>query len=191
VLMPLAYRMGDFAGLLGWRPPVRSNARREMTRGAVGDPAPWTAMTGIHPKPLALALAASPPTVQERWFANLYLLKPVIFITLAGFWLTTAFVSLGPGYRIGLEIMHKTPAAALAEVSVIAGGLADLVIGLAIAWRRSTRAGLLAALALSFTYLVIGSALQPELWLEPLGPMTKIFPIAALHLVALAILEDR
>lgn len=190
-LMPLVYRLGDFAGLLGWRPPVRTNARREMVRGAVGDPAPWTAMTGIGPKPLSAALAAEPASVQERWFANLYLLKPVIFVIFAGFWLATAFVSLGPGYGLGLEIMRRSPAEPLAEVSVIAGGLADLAIGLAIAWRRTARAGLLAALALSLGYLVIGSALRPDLWLEPLGPMTKIFPIAALNLVALAILEDR
>jgi uncharacterized protein YbjT (DUF2867 family) len=190
-LMPLLYRLGDLAGLLGWRPPVRSNARREMVRGAVGDPAPWTAMTGLRPRPLAEALAADPASVQERWFANLYLLKPVVFVTFAGFWLATAFVSLGPGYGLGLEIMRKTPAAPLAEVSVIAGGIADLAIGAAIAWRRTARAGLLAALALSIGYLVIGSALQPDLWLEPLGPMTKIFPIAVLNLVALGILEDR
>jgi uncharacterized protein YbjT (DUF2867 family) len=190
-LMPLLYRLGDLAGLLGWRPPVRTNAQREMVRGAVGDPGPWSAITGIQPKPLAAALAADPASVQERWFANLYLLKPVVFVTFAAFWLVTAFISLGPGYGIGLEIMRKTPAGPLAEVSVIAGGLADLAIGPAVAWRRSTRAGLLAALALSLGYLVIGSALQPELWLEPLGPMTKIFPIAALNLVALAILEDR
>ena len=34
------YRLGDFAGWLGWRPPLRSTARREITRGAVGDPRP-------------------------------------------------------------------------------------------------------------------------------------------------------
>ncbi|MFN3522618.1 MAG: SDR family oxidoreductase [Phenylobacterium sp.] len=190
-LTPLIYRLGDFAGLLGWRPPVRTNARREMTRGAVGDPGPWTAMTGIRPRSLTAALAAEPASVQERWFANLYLLKPVIFVTFAGFWLATAFVSLGPGYGLGLEIMRKSPAAPLAEAGVIAGGLADLAIGMAIAFRRTTRGGLLAALALSLGYLLIGSALRPDLWLEPLGPMTKIFPIAALNLVALAILEDR
>lgn len=189
--MPLVYRLGDFAGLLGWRPPVRSTARREMVRGAVGDPGPWTAMTGIGPKPLSAALAAEPASVQERWFAKLYLLKPVIFVIFAGFWLATAFVSLGPGYGLGLEIMRRSPAAPLAEASVVAGGLADLAIGLAIACRRTARAGLLAALSLSLGYLLVGSALRPDLWLEPLGPMTKIFPIAALNLVALAILEDR
>jgi uncharacterized protein YbjT (DUF2867 family) len=190
-LMPLIYRLGDLAGLLGWRPPVRTNARREMVRGAVGDPGPWMAATGIRPKTLAAALAADPASVQERWFANLYLLKAVVFVTFAGFWLATAFISLGPGHALGLEIMRATPGAPVAEVSVLAGGLADLAVGLAIAWRRTARVGLLSALALSLGYLVIGSFLQPQLWLEPLGPMTKIFPIAALNLVALAILEDR
>src|SRR5690606_3346361 len=41
----LLYSAGDFAGLLGWRPPVRSTARKEIVRGAVGDPAQWTERT--------------------------------------------------------------------------------------------------------------------------------------------------
>jgi hypothetical protein len=190
-LMPLAYRLGDLAGLFGWRPPVRTNARREMVRGAVGDPGPWMAMTGMAPKPLAAALAADPASVQERWFAGLYLLKPAIFGVIALFWLATAFISVGPGYGIGIDIMMKTPAAPIAGLSVLAGAFADLVIGTLIAWRRTTRLGLLAAIGLSLAYLVIGSFLAPHLWAEPLGPMTKIFPIIVLHLVALAILEDR
>ena len=31
----------------------------------------------------------------------------------------------------------------------------------------------------------------PRLWIDPLGPMVKIFPIMVLTLVALAILKDR
>jgi uncharacterized protein YbjT (DUF2867 family) len=31
----MAFRLGDFAGLLGWRPPIRSTARRELARGAL------------------------------------------------------------------------------------------------------------------------------------------------------------
>jgi uncharacterized protein YbjT (DUF2867 family) len=190
-LMPLAYRLGDIAGFLGWRPPVRTNARREMARGAVGDNSDWRRITGIEPKTLRAALVAEPASVQERWFANLYLLKAVVFVTFAGFWLATAFVSVGPGWEVGLEIMRKTPAAPIAELTVIAGALVDLAIGLGIAWRRTARPALWAALALSMGYLVIGTFLAPYLWAEPLGPMTKIFPIAALNLVALAMLEDR
>jgi hypothetical protein len=38
---------------------------------------------------------------------------------------------------------------------------------------------------------VLGSILVPRLWIDPLGPMLKIWPVLALNLVALAILEDR
>lgn len=45
-LAALAYRSGDFAGRLGWRPPVRSTARLEVERGAVGDDSNWKRLTG-------------------------------------------------------------------------------------------------------------------------------------------------
>jgi hypothetical protein len=38
---------------------------------------------------------------------------------------------------------------------------------------------------------VAGTAVRPDLWIEPLGPMLKIWPIVALNLVALAMLKDR
>lgn len=41
-----AWRIGDALGWLGWRPPIRSNARREMARGAVGDPSAWIEAQG-------------------------------------------------------------------------------------------------------------------------------------------------
>src|SRR4051812_45909205 len=46
----LLFRLGDFAGWLGWRPPLRSTARYEIRRGAIGDPSRWTELTGITPK---------------------------------------------------------------------------------------------------------------------------------------------
>ena len=72
-----AFRLGDAIGLLGWRPPLRSTARLELMRGGVGDPTPWTRLTGIEPRALRAALAAEPASVQERWFARLYFAKPL------------------------------------------------------------------------------------------------------------------
>src|SRR5262249_17501542 len=74
-LDPLVYKLGDAISLLGWRPPARSTARWELRRGATGDPGPLARATGIEPRDLAAALTAEPPSVQERWFARLYLLK--------------------------------------------------------------------------------------------------------------------
>jgi hypothetical protein len=74
---------------------------------------------------------------------------------------------------------------------VAAGALADICIGIGIACRRTARAALWAGIALSVAYAVLGTLLLPRLWIEPLGPMLKIWPILALHLGALATLEDR
>ncbi|GIK97585.1 MAG: oxidoreductase [Alphaproteobacteria bacterium] len=190
-LANLLYRLGDAAGRLGWRPPVRSTAQAELARGAVGDPAEWTRATGIVPQSLSAALAAEPATVQERWFAALYFLKPVILVVLAVFWMATGLLSIGPGYPIGVELMREGGAGWLSGPSVIAGGLADLLIGIGIAFRKTARPALWAALGLSVFYMIAGSIVLPRLWLEPLGALLKIWPIMALHLVALATLRDR
>jgi len=103
------YRLGDVAGALGWRPPVRSNAAREIARGAVGDPGPWMLVTGIRPRSLAQALAAEVAPVQEKWFARLYLLKAVIFPVLAIFWIGTGIISLNFGLSggTGTDAQHR------------------------------------------------------------------------------------
>jgi len=192
VLAAVGYRLGDFARALGWRSPVGSVARRELARGAVGDPAPWQTIMGHEPTPLAVALAREPASVQERRFARLYFLKPVVFIVLALFWIGTGLISLGPGWERGLEYLRASGAPEeIAVAAAIAGALADIAIGIGIAFRRSARGALLAALAVSVFYMIAGTFVLPQLWLDPLGPMLKIWPIIALHLVALCIVEDR
>jgi uncharacterized protein YbjT (DUF2867 family) len=190
-LFAAAWRAGDLVAWLGWRPPVRSTARRELVRGAIGDGGAWTEVTGIRPQSLADALAAEPASVQERWFARLYLLKPVAIGTFALFWLMTGLVSLGPGYGHAVDVMEMTAAARFAEPAVIGGALLDLAVGAAILWRRTTRPALVAAFLVSLLYLLLGSWLLPSLWADSLGPMMKVWPILALNLLCLAILDER
>ena len=187
----LLYRIGDIAGLFGWRPAMRTTARLEIARGAIGDPSDWEEMTGISPRTVAQALAAEPVSVQERWFAKVYFLKPLVFLTFGLFWIVTGLVSLGPGWNIGMSLMRGAGAGILSGPGVIAGALADIAIGLAILYRPTARWGLYAALALSGFYLVSGTILAPELWRDPLGALLKIFSLMALNLIALAILKER
>ena len=170
---------------------MRSTARREVVRGAVGDPEHWMRLTGISPTSLSAALAAEPASVQERWFAQLYFLKPLVLGVFALFWIMTGIVSLGPGWDIGIALMEEGGAGRLAAPSVVAGAIADMLIGIGIIFRRTARPALYAALAISIFYAIAGTLLLPRLWEEPLGPLLKIWPILALNLVALATLEDR
>jgi hypothetical protein len=186
----LIYWLGDLTALLGWRPPVRSTAQREIARGAVADPA--SGRMPIVPTDIRSALAQEPASVQERWFARTYFIKPVALIVCVLFWCATALVSLGPGWDYGIGLMREGGVeGTAAALTVIAGALADLCIGLAIAYRPTNRLGLYAAIAISFAYAIIGTILVPRLWADPLGPMLKIWPVIVLHLAVLAIREDR
>lgn len=186
------FKLGDAASLLGWRPPVRSNALREMAQGATGDQAAWQMHTGIVPRNVEVELFREPASVQERWFSGLYVLKPLVFGIFGLFWLATGLISFGPGWDIGKAMLREGGLGeTFSDVTIAAGALADIVIGLAILYRPTARYGLLAALAISFAYAIIGTILVPRLWADPLGPMLKIWPIIVLNLVALAILKDR
>jgi hypothetical protein len=185
-----ACMLGDLGGRLGWRPPLRTTTMAELAHGAVGDPAPWMRLTGIAPRSLADALATEPASVQERWFARVYFMKPLALGVLALYWLVTGLVALGPGRLSGVELVRQAGFAG-AGLWAAAGAVADIAIGAAIAVRRTARAALYAALALTGAYLVLATLRLPGLWADPLGPLVKVLPIAVLHLMALAILDDR
>jgi uncharacterized protein YbjT (DUF2867 family) len=191
-LAKLMYNAGDIVRALGWRTPITSTARREMMRGATGDTAPWRDVTGIAPRDIETTLLHEPASVQERWFARMYILKPVIFGVFGLFWVATGLISLGPGYEYGMSLLREGGVPEhVGIMTLVAGALADIVIGLAILYRPTSRYGLYAALLISIVYVIVGTALVPRLWADPLGPMLKIWPVLVLNLVALAIREDR
>jgi uncharacterized protein YbjT (DUF2867 family) len=185
------YRLGDLARALGWRPPLGSTARREMQHGATGDPARWQAETGIQPMGLKEALARKPAGVQERWFATLYMLKPMGLVVFSLFWIATGIISLSSGFDTGMALVRQGGVGQFSTPIVVAGALADIAIGTAIAVRRTARWGLLAAIAITCLYLALGTALVPRLWTDPLGPLIKAFPLLVFNFVLLAILEER
>ncbi|AWN41611.1 SDR family oxidoreductase [Methylobacterium durans] len=191
-LLAAGARLGDAAAFLGWLPPVRTTALREMMRGVEGDPRSWMAESGLAPTGLARTLARLPLTVQERWFGRLYLLKPLVIGVLAVFWCASGLIALIPAFAPATAILtaHGIPDS-LARTITLVTSLADIAVGLAIAGRRSCRAGLTAGILLSLMYMVGAALLAPDLWTEPLGALVKTGPAIVLMLVALATLDER
>ncbi len=191
-LSTVAFGLGDLMSRLGWRTAMRSNAGRELLGATHGDPTRWIQVTGLVPRDIERVLLMEPASVQERWFARLYLLRPWIFVVCALFWFFTGVIALGPGWDNGIGLMNEGgvfgwPAAA----AVIGGALCDIAVGLAIGWQRTARNGVIAALVVTVLYAIIGTVLVPRLWTDPMGPMLKVLPILALHLAALGLIEDR
>ena len=191
-LLRLGAWTGDLVSTLGWRPPLRSTALVELQRGVAGNPDPWIAATGVAPRSLEAILQARPATVQEKWFVRLYLLKVLIIATLVVFWCASALIVLIFSFAAATAILTAHGfAPGQAKFMTAAGSIMDFCVGLAIAFRRTSRRGLLAGIAVSLFYMVGAAVLAPELWVEPLGALVKTGPAIVVMLVALAIFEDR
>jgi uncharacterized protein YbjT (DUF2867 family) len=182
----------EFAGRLGWRSPARATAMAQLSAGVVGDPAEWMRATGIKPRSLETILAERPASVQDRWFARLYWLKPVAIVALAAFWTMTGVIALGPGRATAMGYLTQAGfGPSVAELTLVLGSLFDIAVGLALLVRRFTRRALQLMIAVTFGYLLVGTITAPELWFEPLGPYTKIIPMLVGSVLTLAILDER
>ncbi len=190
--LALGSAVADAVSHLGWMPPIRSTALAEMRRGVTGDPTAWSAATGIEPAGLRAAIRSAGAGVQDAWFARSYLLKALAIGSLAVFWIASGAIALFASFEAASAILSAHGfSKPMADMATIVSSLADISIGIAIAVRKSCRAGLVAGIALSLLYMLGAAVLTPELWLEPLGALVKTGPAIVLMLVTLAILPDR
>lgn len=182
----------DTVAHLGWSPPIRTTALAEMRRGVTGDPSGWIEATGIEPRSLAQTLRGLPSTVQERWFAKLYLLKPLVIGGLALFWIVSGLIALTVAFGAAAGILTAQGFPVwLAQTITVVTGLADIAIGVAIARRGSSRLGLVAGIGLSLVYMTSAAIITPAMWLDPLGALVKTGPAIILMIVALTMLDER
>jgi uncharacterized protein YbjT (DUF2867 family) len=191
VLLDLGVKLGDLASLLGWRPPLRSTALAELRRGVTGDPTPWMTATGIVPKTVAQAIPRS-ATIQDKWFARLFLLKSLIIASLALFWTASGFIALVISFPSTKAILdsHGFPPWLVAPFAGITS-LMDIGVGVLIAARKTAAFGLAAGIVVALGYMAGTALLTPDLWIEPLGALVKTGPAIVLMGVGLVTLDDR
>lgn len=190
-VVAIGARVGDGLGWLGWRPPLRTTAIRELQAGVSGDPAAWRDATGTSLSTLDQTLAQLPSTVQERWFARSFLLKPLVIATLAIFWFVTGLVTLLEPLTAARVLTSRGLSQGAALALSIGGAVIDIALGLTALWRPSMPAATRGMIAVTLAYLAGGTLLAPDLWADPLGPLVKAVPVMVLALVALAWTEDR
>lgn len=174
--------LGDLAGRLGWPSPLRTTALRQMDHDVEGDAEIWTRRLNVAPQGLTQWLSRHPASVQDVWHARLWAVRPVAIILLAGFWIATGVITLGPGWNIALAVLEG---GGYGEASPWVAGIGawfDIVVGLALLVRRWTARVALLMAASTLGYLAAATLTLPEYWIDPLGPWTKVFPMMALCL---------
>jgi len=191
-LLDFGARLGDLASQLGWMPPMRSTAIAELRRGVVGDPAPWMQATGIVPKTIAEMVGRRSATIQDKWFARLFLVKALVIASLVLFWVASGFIALVLSFPATKAILaeHGFPRGLVAPFAAITS-LMDISVGVLTAFRRTCAIGLVAGIFVSLGYMGGTAIFTPDLWLEPLGALVKTGPAIVLMLVALLMLDNR
>ena len=186
----LAGALGDAASMLGWRTPWRATAMRSMAAGVTGDPGAWRAVRGRDAWSLAETLSRLPATRQERSFARLYFLHPLVLLTLAAFWVGSGVIGLvereaAAGILVTAGFLLES-----ALTLVLAGAVADIGLGLLVLCRRTSRVALYGMVAVTVGYPGAATLYVPHLWIDPLGSLVKSIPAAVLAMLALALQHD-
>jgi uncharacterized protein YbjT (DUF2867 family) len=191
-LLDFGAKLGDLVNCLGWMPPMRSTAIAELRRGVSGDPNPWMAATSIVPKTIVQMVGQRSATIQDKWFARLFLIKALAIASLAIFWFASGFIALMISFPATKAILtsHGFPPSVAGPFAALTS-LMDMAIGALIAFRRSAAAGLVAGIIVSLGYMAGTAILTPDLWIEPLGALVKTGPAIVLMLVALLTLDNR
>jgi uncharacterized protein YbjT (DUF2867 family) len=176
----------DGLGWLGWRSPARSTSLAQLTAGVVGDPARWMAESGVAPKSLDQILATRAASVQDRWFARLYLLKPLAIFGLA-------IATIVPNAQRLAAYLGTEPSSFGGRPMLLgaASSAVALLAGLSLAVRPAARCALVVLLVLTLLQLA-------GLWFRPsitfvglLDAVAFTLPMVLLILFTLGILDDR
>jgi uncharacterized protein YbjT (DUF2867 family) len=183
-LVRLAAAIGDLAG-----GPVNGTALRQLAFGNSGTLQPFVAATGVRPRRWRDALLARPAQPQDRWHARLYLLRPLLRLSLAALWLGSGLVGLlQPVAVVEASLGGVGLDGGAVRLLTVLASAADLAIGAALLarWRPGTLAALQIALVLGYSLAL--TVARPALWADPFGPLLKNLPILA-AVAVLAVLE--
>jgi hypothetical protein len=131
-------------------------------------------------------------TIQDKWFARLYLIKALVIASLVAFWTVSGFIALFISYDAAADILRSRGfAPMLVGPFTVLTSLMDMATGALIAFRRTCALGLIFGILASLGYMAGAAILTPDLWIEPLGALVKTGPAIVLMLVALVTLDDR
>ena len=185
--VPFVRQLGRAGDLLRLG-PISATSVAQLSAGVHASHLAILEKTCVRPRGFSEFLMARPAGTQDLWQARLYLMKPLVRLTLGLMWLCSGLLGLflPPDAFPALPL----PGAALALMAR-AGGIVDLglALGLFLDWRPRLTGW--CQLALVGIYTLGLSFLAPELWLAPFGALLKNLPVLALIGIHIALAEER
>jgi uncharacterized protein YbjT (DUF2867 family) len=191
VLGAAASRVADSLAWFGWKSALRSAALGQLAQGVHGETSAGALSLGFVPRTLDQVLAAWPSTVQDRWFARLFFLKPLAILILALFWILSGVIGLMSLDQAAEQLGLAGFSLEASRATVKIGAAVDIALGVLVCIRRTAPLALKGMVLVSVGYLVGACLWRRDLWFDPLGPLLKVLPGAVLALTTLAVMEER
>lgn len=192
LLTDIAFTVGDMLGAIGVRTSLRSTSRAQMAHDVGGDPDSLKRELSLDVRAGMAALADEPASVQDRWHARLYFVKPAARLALATFWILTGIVCLTSGRAEAMALARAAGLGGLDALAADGGGLFDIAIGAAFLVLARWRRPLLAIMAaVTLAYICVLTITLPHLWSDPLGRLMKLIPFFALLAFVAAVENER
>jgi uncharacterized protein YbjT (DUF2867 family) len=181
VSVPMSWaRMAARLLALDRRSLVTPDAMRMLQTDNVADSRPFASVLGRTPRRIHDFIDA-PERETMRRRAQLGWLLPTLRYAMAAMWIGTGIVSAFVYPRQdGLALLARVGLGGMAAVLALYGAAAlDVVLGIAILWRRLRREAYAAQFGLIVFYTLTITAFLPEYWAHPYGPVLKNIPLLA------------
>jgi uncharacterized protein YbjT (DUF2867 family) len=195
--VPLTFiRIGSWFGSLLPNTAMNNtsfNMLKQHTITTVEEMDRFNKMIGFIPRDFTAGLYSQPSTVQDHWHAKLYLLKPLLQLSIAFIWIFSAICSvfLYP-WEGSYELLSQVGVNEYWQPILLYGASAlNAILGLATLLNyRAQFIGLIQCIVI-IIYTTILTLKLPGLWIEPFAPIAKNIPLLAATLVYMVLASDR
>jgi nucleoside-diphosphate-sugar epimerase len=150
-------------------------------------------ITQIKPRSFTNGLNGMVSSVQDRWHARLFFLRPMLRLSIAFIWILTGVISLLPASSsLSFDLMTQAKIPLTFQSFVLYScSTIDILLGLATLFNyRLIATGFLQCIFM-LLYTIIISFSLPLYWLNPLGPIAKNIPLLVATLIMMALESER
>jgi hypothetical protein len=171
--------------------PLSTTGVRQLELGNAGDGQRFADAIGFAPRSMRAWLQARPSSVQDKWHARLYFLRPLLRWVLGLSWIASGAIGLVVATGLAAKILQPIGLASMAAPLTWVTCLLDIAIGLGVLTRRAPGVMLAVQCAVVAGYTLALTVAEPSLWLEPLGPLVKNAAYLGLAATVAALEDDR
>lgn len=148
---------------------------------------------GFTPRDFVSGLFSHPSTVQDRWHAKLFFIKPLLQFSLAFVWIFTAICSIWFYPKItSYSLLAKVGISTFWQpIFLYSASAINLLIGLALLFNWQVKKTCVVQALMILIYTILISIFLPEFWLHPFGPILKNIPILLSIYVLFSLADNR